>query len=560
MSQPSIPCIERDHFRAVIEHHPRAFMLATDEPRIIYTNPMFSQITGYSSTEVIGQKPSILSSGVHDRAFYEAMWHTLECKGRWEGLIWNRRKDGQLYPQWLALYRVRGMAGRQLFAGTFFDLADLEGIEEQLSKRAHFDNLTGLPNRGFFRDYLHARVRQNALRDETFALCFVDIDYFKEINALHGQLTGDQVLVACAERLRQVFGERDVVARLSGDEFAVLIDAVNQSSDLETLPAQLLAAFRDPVQVGGRSHFLSLSVGITQADHELSQGVEELFRRAFQALGAAKQDGGGCVRFYDSALLQAALRQRYLSEALRQSLRYGREQFYLHFQPQFCLTQQQLVGVEVLVRWCHPRFGEVSPVEFVPLAEQRGLIGELTACVIERLQGVVSIVDAQRALRLAINVSAMQVAEQDFMAIMSPFLQLAQSRGWQPEIEITESRLMNLTPACLDRLRALAAQGASIAIDDFGTGYSSLAYLTRLPVHVLKIDRQFVHRMTQSAPDSQVIKAIIGTARALDLGIVAEGIETPEQQALLRQLGCCRGQGYLLARPSSWDALPLVKN
>ena len=543
--------LQQQDFRALVDNHPKAIMLATREPRILYVNEKFRSVTGYRSDEVLGQPPSVLSSGLHSREFYQSMWRAIGHKGRWEGLVWNRRKNGETYPQWLMIYPVEH-ENHRFYAGVFMDVGDMTADDERLASLAYYDPLTELPNRALFQEFLKARVSQRAKDGQAFAVLYIDLDFFKSVNDLHGHDCGDRVLQQAALCIQSVLRRGDVVARLSGDEFAAIIELRNDD-DLESVCQRMVQSFRAPVIVDHREYFLSSSVGAAVYPDHGSQ-ASELLQNADRAMYAAKLAGRACFRIYDAVDTEQGRQAELLSEALIVSLKTAPEEFTVVYQPQYHLDTGKMAGLEALLRWTHPEFGAVSPADFVPIAEQRGHIHELTEHLVRCIESDLSEFPASflRGLRLALNISARQITDSRLEVLLNPLFERIRAVGWRPEIEITETHLMNLSRQCLDRLAEFCEQGVVVAIDDFGTGYSSLAYLHTLPVQVLKIDRQFTQRLGGESRDSRIVSAILAIADALELEVVAEGIENAEQHAKLRELKCQRGQGYLMARPAPW--------
>ena len=543
--------LQQQDFRALVDNHPKAIMLATREPRILYVNEKFRSVTGYRSDEVLGQPPSVLSSGLHSREFYQSMWRAIGHKGRWEGLVWNRRKNGETYPQWLMIYPVEH-ENHRFYAGVFMDVGDMTADDERLASLAYYDPLTELPNRALFQEFLKARVSQRVKDGQAFAVLYIGLDFFKSVNDLHGHDCGDRVLQQAALCIQSVLRRGDVVARLSGDEFAAIIELRNDD-DLESVCQRMVQSFRAPVIVDHREYFLSSSVGAAVYPDHGSQ-ASELLQNADRAMYAAKLAGRACFRIYDAVDTEQGRQAELLSEALIVSLKTAPEEFTVVYQPQYHLDTGKMAGLEALLRWTHPEFGAVSPADFVPIAEQRSHIHELTEHLVRCIESDLSEFPASflRGLRLALNISARQITDSRLEALLNPLFERIRAVGWRPEIEITETHLMNLSRQCLDRLAEFCEQGVVVAIDDFGTGYSSLAYLHTLPVQVLKIDRQFTQRLGGESRDSRIVSAILAIADALELEVVAEGIENAEQHAKLRELKCQRGQGYLMARPAPW--------
>lgn len=549
MGLPLTQALTDGSFKALVDRHPRAVMLATKDACIVYVNEMFHTVTGYSHDEVVGQPPSMLSSGLHTPDFYQKMWRSLTRAGRWEGLIWNRRKNGDKYPQWLTIYSVNA-GGSELYAGVFMDVGDRASIDERVASLAYYDPLTELPNRSLFREFLKARTGQRPTGSNTFAVLFIDLDFFKAINELHGHDYGDKVLRQVTACIRDVLRQSDVLARLSGDEFAAIVE-LECPQDLDVVCDRLMGMFRAPLLVGHREFFLSASVGAAMFQRD-GETASELLQNADRAMHTAKADGRACYRIYSADEDSSGRQEHRLSEALVASLKVAPGEFSVVYQPQYDLVTGKVLGLEALLRWHHPELGMVSPARFVPVAEQRGYIHELTerliACIDRDLQQTA--LQDGKGRRLAINISARQITDYRLESLLEPFFERLRRAHWQPEIEITETHMMNLSRGCLAKLAEYGEKNVIVAIDDFGTGYSSLAYLHRLPVHVLKIDRQFVQRIGQIGDDAGIVSAILAIADALNLEVVAEGIETEAQKSRLQTLRCHRGQGYLLARPA----------
>jgi diguanylate cyclase (GGDEF)-like protein len=440
----------------------------------------------------------------------------------------------------------------RFYAGVFMDVGDMTADDERLASLAYYDPLTELPNRALFQEFLKARVPQRVKDGQAFAVLYIDLDFFKSVNDLHGHDCGDRVLQQAALCIQSVLRRGDVVARLSGDEFAAIIELRNDD-DLQSVCQRMVQSFRAPVIVDHREYFLSSSVGAAVYPDHGSQ-ASELLQNADRAMYAAKLAGRACFRIYDAIDTEQGRQAELLSEALIVSLKTAPEEFTVVYQPQYHLDTGKMAGLEALLRWTHPEFGAVSPADFVPIAEQRGHIHELTEHLVRCIESDLSEFPASflRGLRLALNISARQITDSRLEALLNPLFERIRAVGWRPEIEITETHLMNLSRQCLDRLAEFCEQGVVVAIDDFGTGYSSLAYLHTLPVQVLKIDRQFTQRLGGESRDSRIVSAILAIADALELEVVAEGIENAEQHAKLRELKCQRGQGYLMARPAPW--------
>jgi len=549
--------IHEKDFKALVDSHPRAILLVTEGGKILYVNRTFTSVTGYGPDEVVGLAPSVLSSGLHGPEFYQTMWNSLKQHGRWEGLIWNRRKSGETYPQWLTIYEVE-CGDERLFGGVFLDVGDITATDERLASLAYYDPLTELPNRALFQEFLTARVSRRVAVSSCFGVLFVDLDFFKSVNDLHGHECGDQVLRQVARRIQSAVRSGDVVARLSGDEFAAMME-LGSEGELEPVCERMVNAFQSAFMIGGKDYFLSASVGAALYPQHGESGCE-LLQNADRAMYMAKLAGRSCFRIFSAVDTEQGRYEQRLAEALMASMKNSPEHFRVVYQPQYDLKTGAVAGLEALLRWSHPEFGTVSPADFVSAAEQRGHIHELTEhlvrCILADLPEDGNLVP--EGVRLAINISARQIMDPRMDGLLKPLGERVRSLGWIPEIEITETHLMRLSDACLNRLRELGARGVVVAIDDFGTGYSSLAYLHALPVQVLKVDRQFIGRLHDGSADSRIVSAILGIADALDLEVVAEGIEHRSQFDFLQKLRCHRGQGFLMAKPAPWSEINAV--
>lgn len=538
-------------FRQLVERHPRAIMVTSSEPRILYVNHAFTEVTGYGESQVLGSKPSILSSGHHNASFYSHMWKALMQTDRWEGLVWNQRADGELYPQWLMIYGLE-IDSKQHYIGSFMDVGDFSALDEKLTSFAYYDMLTQLPNRHLFQAFLESRVSQQKNRGDLFSVLFIDLDFFKEINDLHGHAQGDRLLRYTADKIRHLLRKLDTVARLSGDEFAAIVE-VGDQEELEQLCQRITDEFKQPIHINQQTHFIGVSIGAAIFPTH-SEKADKLLELADQAMYSAKNAGRGCFRVFDESINAAVLRNEHIAQALLQSLNQSPEEFTVLYQPHFMIATGELSGLEALMRWHHPHLGEVSPNEFIAVAETRGWMGLVTQRLVDLI-----VRDLRKpaqslpmGVRLAINASASHVISDEFMHMASRLQQLVSLYNWELEIEITETSMIELSHKLTQRLTLLQNQGIRIAIDDFGTGYSSLSYLQSLPVNVLKVDRTFVNHLSEPQTTRKLVRAILAMAHALNLEVVAEGIETKQQLQLLQQMNCKHGQGFGLAMPQPW--------
>ncbi|MBZ9558896.1 MULTISPECIES: GGDEF domain-containing phosphodiesterase [Modicisalibacter] len=550
--------IKREHRRRLLSEE--ALKLSGDgvvisdrRNRIVSVNPAFTQITGYTREEVLGLDASTLSSGRHDKAFYERYWQTLQATGRWEGEIWNQRKHGDQYPEWLRVQACPDRKGRVgHYVGLFTDISRHKAREQDLRRVGFEDPLTGLPNRRRLHDLLTSRL--NRLRaGEGLDLALVDIDGFKSINDALGVDCGDRLLARFGQRLA-AFVAGGVVGRLGGDEFMVI--RTTTFDDHEAWIAGLRDHLSEPFEISDNSLRLGLTIGSCRApDDGNDSGV--LFQRLESALYSAKRHGRNHDRRFRPSLEVEGDRQLALVNELRRALAQG-DQLELHYQTQHRLNDGTLVGMEALLRWRHPEQGMISPGDFIPLAERHGLMSALGNWVIERAVAQLASWRANGMPRVPVwvNISALQLIQGDLESRLAASLARHRVPAQQLGLELTESVLLDERAGDVSpRLEALRRQGHEIAIDDFGTGYSSLAYLKRLPVDKLKLDRAFIRALPDDVADAAIVSAVLAMARGLNLDVVAEGVETIAQRDFLLEYGCPYTQGFLFARPEPVEAI-----
>lgn len=532
---------------AVFENTAEGVMITDADSRIVAVNRAFVEISGYAPEEVIGRTPAVLHSGRHDTDFYKAMWREIRETGSWQGEIWDRRRSGEVYPQWTNISTVRDDAGRVTnYVAVFSDISVIKESQAELDYMAHHDPLTGLPNRLLFNDRLEQALRRED--GAPVAVLFVDIDRFKNVNDGLGHPVGDRLLELAARRLETVVRRTDTVARLGGDEYLVLLDPVEDIESVSRIARALLEAFDAPFELDGHVLELTASIGVTLCPRD-GDSVDELVRNADAAMYAAKGSGRNRFAFYSRELTAEVEAVLSLENGLRQAL--AREELSLCFQPQVYLDDGRPSGVEVLLRWDHPGQGMISPERFMPLAEETGLINEIGTWVLR---------EACRHYRdwhargidpgtLAVNVSGVQVERGNLDRIVADVLE---ETGMEPgclELEVTETALMRNAGRAFETLDALRRLGVAVSMDDFGTGYSSMAYLKRFPLTKLKIDQSFVADIGRDPNDEAIANAIVALGRSLDLEVIAEGVERPEQVERLREMGCHQVQGFLFARP-----------
>ncbi|MES9925818.1 MAG: EAL domain-containing protein [Candidatus Thiodiazotropha endolucinida] len=522
---------------------------------IVSTNPAFEAITGYSHEEVLGQNPRVLKSGHHPDSFYKEMWDTLLLTGHWRGEIWNRRKNGDAYPEWLTISAVKdGNDETTHYVGVFTDISQIKEAQDQINFLAHHDALTRLPNRALFRErfdhaLMHAR-RENA----SIALLFLDLDRFKTVNDTLGHPVGDQVLLEVSKRMNQIIRASDTLARLGGDEFVLLLEEQTDAQHAAVVARKLIDLFSRPMIIGEHELVVTASIGITLYPND-GDDPDKLIRHADRAMYEAKQQGRNTYRFFTQALTEGALERLMMENDLRRAV--ARNELILHYQPIVNLETRQLQGIEALVRWQHPEQGLIAPGLFIELAEEIGIIGEIGQWVLRAACSQLARWDRDgfKVPRISVNLSVQQIDREGLITMVSEELN---SSGLSPErleLEVTESMLIRnpeLSRTVLSELRTI---GVKFAIDDFGTGYSSLAYLKLLPLDHLKIDQSFVRDIGKDANDEAIVRAIIAMSKSLGLESVAEGVEEAHQARFLQQAGSDLAQGYLYSRPLPADEI-----
>ena len=529
-------------------------MIVCDEHGIILrVNQAFTQSTGYSAQEAIGQNTSILKSGRHDKAFYDAFWKALQEKHYWQGVIWNRRKNGNVYAEWLTINGVLSPAGRVThYVGSFSEITQNKEAEAEVHRLAYYDQLTQLPNRRLLQDRLGQALAATGRSGMCGAVLFLDLDNFNTLNDTRGHDTGDLLLTQVAQRLRLALREADTVARLGGDEFVVVLQDL--SDDRATAAAlardfgnRLCSEIAQPYRLKDTDYICTASIGICLFDSE--ETVEHLLKNADMAMYRAKDSGRNTLRFFDPEMQAALDRRSALEGDLRQALE--RDELQPYYQPQVG-PSGQVIGAEILLRWKTRSGNFISPADFIPLAEETGLILPIGAWVMESACRQIKAWegDAQASLlQVSVNVSARQFQQDDFVGKVRSLLADYAIDPTRLKLELTESMILDDIETAIDKMQTLRQLGVAFSMDDFGTGYSSLAYLTRLLLDEIKIDQSFVAKLPGASNDQIIVDTIITMGRSLGLRVVAEGVETEAQRSFLEAHGCHVFQGYLFGRP-----------
>jgi diguanylate cyclase (GGDEF)-like protein/PAS domain S-box-containing protein len=541
-------------------------MCITDaEGVILRVNQAFTRITGFSALDAIGHTPSLLSSGRHKADFYAAMWASIKQGGSWQGEIWNRRKNGEVFPEWLTITAVRDEQHVVThYVSTLADITKRKAAEAEIQQMAFYDSLTGLPNRRLFTDRLKQALTKGTRRLRNGALLFIDLDNFKNLNDTYGHDQGDLLLRQVAERLNYCVREGDTVARFGGDEFVVMLQDLSDNpteaaNQVEVVGQKMLDTLGQPYQFGHFTYHSSASLGVALFN-ESHDSVDELLKRADLALYQAKDAGRNTLCFFDIQTQAALTARAELETDLRHSLQ--ERQLLLYYQPQVN-ELGRLTGVEALVRWQHPRRGMVSPAQFIPLAEATGLILPLGQWVLEtacrQLQQWATQPHTAH-LTLSVNVSALQFHHESFVNDVLAVLERTGAPASRLKLELTESLLVKDMEGIVAKMLMLKAHGVGFSLDDFGTGYSSLSYLKRLPLDQLKIDRSFLLGALTNPKDAALVRATVTLGQSLGMMVIAEGVETPAQRDFLESEGCCNFQGYYFGHPGPVSALEMFFN
>ncbi|MDD5385467.1 MAG: EAL domain-containing protein [Gallionella sp.] len=531
-------------------------MIVTDRNEVIIrVNRVFTKLTGYSAEEAIGKTLSIFKFDSQNAEFYQHMRESLHRDNYWQGEIWNRRKNDEIYPEWLTITAVVGTDGEITnYVCAFSDITERKEAEEKICALAFYDPLTQLPNRRFLLDRLQQALALSTRNDRQGALLFIDLDNFKSINDTQGHAVGDLLLIEVANRLQGCIREGDTTARLGGDEFVVLLEDLDEDEQVaaaqaETVGEKIREIIGQSYLINGHEHHSTASIGITLFRGPV-RTMEEMLKRADVALYQAKADGRNAVRFFDPAMQTAVSARVALESDLRRAVS-EQEQFLLYYQPQVD-SSGRMIGAEALVRWRHPERGMVSPADFIPLAEESGLILPLghwvmaTAC--EQLAAWAAQPEMAH-LTLAVNVSAKQFRLPTFVEEVLALVDYFGVDTAKLKLEVTESLLLDNVDDIIAKMTALKARGISFSMDDFGTGYSSLSYLKRLPLYQLKIDQSFVRDVLTDPNDAAIARIIISLAKSMNLAVIAEGVETEAQREFLELNGCHAFQGYLFSKP-----------
>lgn len=535
-------------YKEVFENASEGISITDPNGTMIAINPAFTRITGYKEAEALGHPPSLLKSDRHDPDFYARMWQALKREGEWSGEVWNRRKNGEVYPEWLSISSILDEKGKtSYYVAVFHDVTDMKSQEDQIRFLAYHDALTRLPNRTLLIDRLdmaisHAKRHQNRL-----ALLFLDLDNFKHVNDSLGHALGDLMLVEFVERINRLVRDTDTLSRLGGDEFVILVENIINETEAVYLAERVMQSLSLPFHLEGREVYATASIGITIYPED---GVtsNDLLKNADAAMYWAKDLGKNRYHLYTDEMNKRVTKRLQMEADIRRGLE--RDEFMVHFQPRINLEDGKMVGMEALARWQKPNGTFSAPYEFIPLAEEIGLIIPLGLIVLKKaLLATQELHEQGHRIKVSVNLSPRQFQHPDLLERVEEILQ---ETGFSPEyleFEITETVIMQHLETSLGNLHRLSRRGIKLAIDDFGTGYSSLYYLKRLPIDILKIDRSFIKDVIDDPSDAKLVETIILLARNFDLKIIAEGVETEAQLNFLKNQGCHEVQGFYYSKP-----------
>lgn len=540
-------------FTKIYENTAEGIIITDAASRIQAVNPAFTDITGYAQDEVVGKTPALLRSGRHEADFYRNMWKCLLEEGAWSGEVWNRKKSGEIYPEWLNITAIRDQQGRlRQYVGLFTDITEYKEAEEKLRYQAYHDPLTDLPNRLLYGEHIELALPQAQRRQQMCAVMMLDLDHFKNINDTYGHDFGDKLLIAVAARLRESVRREDTLARMGGDEFTFLLPLVDDIKDVARVAEKILANFKQPLLIEEQDLFITPSIGISMFPND-GKNAEDLLKNADSAMYRAKESGRNSYQFYRADMNAQAQERLGLENDLRMAVE--RNELLMYYQPKVSLHDNKIVAAEALIRWNNPQRGFVPPGEFIPLAEDNGMILQIGEWLlwevcrqVKRWQD-----EGMETPRIAVNLSGRQFQRQNLPELLGTIIAETGIKPADIELELTEGIVMGDAENNIDMLMILKRMGFSLAIDDFGTGYSSLSYLKRFPIDVLKIDYSFVRDIVTDPNSAELVRGVIGMAHGLRLEVVAEGVETVEQVAFLREHACDLIQGFLFSRAVSAD-------
>ncbi|CUA80265.1 hypothetical protein GCM10022628_01110 [Anoxybacillus suryakundensis] len=536
---------------AVIQEADEGIIVTDSEGHILLANPAFETVTGYTQEEVLGKKPNILRSGLHDRVFYENMWETIRDHGVWKGEIWNKRKNGELFVEWLTIKAIYDATGNPThYVAIFSDVTQHKRTMEQLARLSNYDLLTNVPNRQLFTKRLQHLLDMARRYNQQLAILFLDLDRFKYINDELGHYNGDVLLKKVANRLKKLLRTKDTLARIGGDEFVVILPKLKDVQEAVSIAEQMIESLQAPFMLNGKDVYMSVSIGISMYSNDGDDG-ETLLRRADRAMQKAKENGRNRFELYTAKLdyqSEVVMLENYLRKAIE------RNELFICYQPIVNMKTKKIEALEALIRWQQPNIGFISPGQFIPLAEETGLIVPITKWLFEQACiHIKAIHQFAPHMKIGMNISAVHFQQDDFVEQLSTIVKQNDVHPRFFKLELTESTIMPNAEESVQKLVQLKQCGFKLAIDDFGTGFSSLSYLHRFPIDILKIDQSFIRRLSLYSDDATIVSTIIMMAHHLHLSVVAEGVETEQQYEFLNKQQCDMAQGYYIAKPMPID-------
>lgn len=540
---------------AVFDNSLEGIFITNVHGTIINSNEAATSITGYSKTELLACNPSLLKSDRHGPDFYRALWQGVRIHGQWQGEIWNKRKNGEIYPQWLSISAIRNNYGIvENYVGIFIDISKQKAAENKLNFLAYYDKLSNLPNRELFHDRLKTAIARAKRNRSEIAVLFIDVDHFKYINDTFGHDKGDLLLQKVAKTLKKCLRENDTLARMGGDEFTVILEDFDRHEDVEVTASRILEAFKKPLFLNNQKIYISVSIGVSFYPEDAVDKTM-LMKHADTAMYSAKNNGRKCLNYFHATMETYSVMRVEMEKQLHRAL--DNDEFELYYQPQIDIRSGRLIGAEALIRWRHPQKGLILPHEFISIAEDTGLIIPIGKWVLSQAwRDCRRWHKAKQAIRVSVNLSALQFTQSCLAELLAEVLDYPAIEARFLEIELTETLVMRDVEDTLEYLKMLKNAGVQLSVDDFGTGYSSLSYLKKFPIDRIKIDRSFISDITKNSNDAAIVIAIIAMAHCMGLSVIAEGVETLDQLNFLKLHGCDEIQGFLVAEPLPGDVFP----
>ncbi|QED50157.1 GGDEF and EAL domain-containing protein [Cytobacillus dafuensis] len=554
-TQQKISQNEKKLAEKVLENTSEGVMITDKNSRIISVNPAFEIVTGYSNEEVVGKNPNILQSGIHDVLFYKNMWEQIEDIGYWKGEIWNKRKSGEVFPEWITISSIKDDHGNiNNFVAVFTDITDRKHAEDQLRYLAHHDSLTGVANRYSLNKRLEGLLHTAQKYKQLLAILFLDLDRFKQINDTLGHNYGDMLLKNVSSRLKGIIKNKDMIARLGGDEFVIVLPNIKHPKEAVHIAEGIIEALSKSFLLNNQEVFVTTSIGISLYPLD-GNNIESLLRNADKAMYEAKYSGRNQYELYHTEMHRNESKKMIMENNLRRALE--RNEIYLVYHPVMDANTNEIVSVEALVRWKQKQLGVISPSEFIPLAEESGLIIPISEWIIQKACEDLKMIHLQGKpkLRMSINISAIHFNQENFVKSIDDIIQKTNVNPNYINFELTESMIMPKANESVDKLVKLKQLGIKLSIDDFGTGYSSLSYLNRFPLDILKIDKSFVSGLLNYKEDCSIVEAIITMAHRLHLKVIAEGVENKKQYEFLKKENCDYIQGFYFSKPLPFHKL-----